>query len=327
MTNGTGAYCMGTALGANTRRYHGLLIASTRPPVGRVVALNQVLEKIELRKPDAPEDKTPTQTVEFGTALFASDGQIVRAPSGHTYLETFEKGLSARWTYAWGDLRLRRTLVLHPGEQAVTLVYDVEGLAPEDDATLSVTPLLTLRDFHALRHHGEQPPFAYEIDPVTLQITAQSEQASVTLQASAGAFVSEPDWWYRLHYPRDAYRGQDDTEDHHTPGRFVLPLVPGQTNTFTLTAALGTEAAAPRPQAEPGEAVRAAADKLPGDAPTKRALAIAAGDFVVGRTIAGQALSTIIAGYPWFADWGRDTFIALPGLLLTTGRHLSLIHI
>ena len=324
LTNGTGAYSMGTALGCNTRRYHGLFVAATRPPVGRILALNQTVEQLTLRKPDAGGDAAAAaeHAIELSTALFPVEGGLVHAPAGHERLVRFDKGGAARWTYRWGPVTAERTLVLHDRAQAITLNYRVSGLAEEHGAaSLSIAPLLTLRDFHGLLHRDDPPSFEMAVEPDGTRLTVERGPAAVTLACAAGRFEAEPDWWFNAVYPCETQRGQDDREDLFTPGRFVVPLVGGAVNEFALTVALGEAAASPVAGGPTPVRVTEAERRLPGDAAQRRALAIAADDFVVRRTIRGETLATIIAGYPWFADWGRDTFIALPGLLLTTGRH------
>lgn len=329
VTNGTGAYAMGSVLGANTRRYHGLLIAATRPPVGRILALNQVLERLELRREDDP---AATAALEFTSCVFRDDkGRRVFAPRGHTMLEAFDRGLTICWTYRWGGITVERELFLHWQEQAATLRYLVTGLdEAHSQARLSLAPMITLRDFHSLaRAHGH-PGF---------EVTGRGENALVWLGANAVSFhcpgaTFEPgaDWWYNVFYPAEAERGQDATEDLHVPGRFILDLSSDHEHEITLTVALGEKVAEPVTDTDARAAhlsdhlAKVQVGPVPGFAtPAVRksvaqAMAIAADDFVVGRTVRGEPLSTILAGYPWFADWGRDTFIALPGLLLTTGR-------
>ncbi|MEM7626611.1 MAG: amylo-alpha-1,6-glucosidase [Planctomycetota bacterium] len=323
LTNGTGAYSMGTALGCNTRRYHGLFIAATHPPVGRVVALNQTIDQLVLQKPGTGGDDVdgPTQTVELSSALFPTDAGLTHAPRGHEHLTGFAKGLAARWAYVWGGVTVSRALVLHDREQAVTLRYTVEGLNEKHgEASLSIAPLLTLRDFHGLLRRDAPPSFDLAVEADDTRLTVERGPVAVTLSCPAGRFEVECDWWFDAAYPRETYRGQGDREDYFTPGRFMVPLDTAA-NEFTLTVALGEEPAEPIAGVPTKERVDGAAKRLPGDDRQRRVLAAAADDFVVGRTIRGEKLSTIIAGYPWFADWGRDTFIALPGLLLTTGRY------
>ncbi|MEO1236061.1 MAG: amylo-alpha-1,6-glucosidase [Planctomycetota bacterium] len=323
LTNGTGAYAMGTALGANTRRYHGLLVAATRPPVGRVLALNQVFDQLVLHDQDGQGETT--QSVELGSCLFEGDGgKLVHAPQGHRVLARFDRGLNVRWTYVWGKLGVERALILHPKAQAATLRYRVAGLETlAGKAALHVAPMLTLRDFHALQppHLGPQD-FGVTVPRGGKRLTVTHHDTAVTFAAPDGKFQPAPDVWHGVAYPRDTHRGQGDREPYFVPGNFIIPLSIGpKVAEATLTVALGSKTVAP--VLKPGRAphLKKTLDHLPGDDRQQKALALAADDFVVERPVdKKKTLTTLIAGYPWFADWGRDTFIALPGLLLATGR-------
>lgn len=326
LTNGTGAYSMGTAAGCNTRRYHGLLVPATNPPVGRIVGLNQVLERLHL----------PEEELEFTTCQFRDDhGQPMWAPHGVAMLNAFQRGLNVQWIYRWNLLQFTRTLSLHDGEQAATLRYHIAGLAPRTSVTLKLSPMLTLRDFHGLCHRAADDNFQLDAKANTCTLTRNNQ--TVTLACNCPnqkvLFEPDPDWWYSFHYPCDTRRGQEDQEDNFLPGQFVVQLAGESEATITLTAALGENAANPQPQhdtrQERLEPIVAQLDKQAErschDDPQSRetlhhCLAIASDDFLVARQVKDRRLSTILAGYPWFADWGRDTFIALPGLLLHTGR-------
>lgn len=331
LTNGTGAFAMGTVPGANTRRYHGLLIAAARPPVDRIVALNQVLEQLFIG----------SEKFELTTCLFRdAAGHRLSAPEGCAMLRRFQRGPSVAWTYAAGPVEITRQLTLHWKQQAATLRYRVRVISklqtPRARLRLRLFPMLTLRDFHAL---ARQVDFAgLAVSQAADALTVRRGAQAVTLRVPGAVFTAKADCWYGLHYPVETERGQDDTEDHFLPGYFDVELDPAGKEEVILTAALGDHAAPPgddgpriahlRPIAErltlPGLAeVRAslgeqAAARHP--APMENLLALAADDFVVDRFFKSEKLATIVAGYPWFADWGRDTFIALPGLLLTTGR-------
>lgn len=310
LTNGTGAYAAGTIVGVNTRRYHGLLVACQRPPVGRIVALTQMLETLSVG----------TKRHELGTCLFPG-GTV--APRGRDLLRRFERGLSVRWHYTTEEgIGLWRELSLHWQQQAATLRYAVsvpDALAGQR-VVLRLSPMMTLRDFHAVTHAGDELATQAHGDAVTVRHGG----AAVTLRCRGGLFdLRDRAWWRQVHYPVDGRRGQEDREDVFVPGGFELALGPGR-HDLALSVALGEEAVEPRPdaveRAEHLTPIVGAIEPFVG-ADDATMLAIAADDFVVGRTIRGKRLSTIVAGYPWFSDWGRDTFIALPGLLLTTRRH------
>ena len=318
LTNGTGAYAMGTVAGANTRRYHGLLVAAARPPVGRVVALNQMLERL------TPDRKSMAAALEFTSCLFREADELVYAPAGYESLVHFNKGLYAHWVYRRAGISFTRRLVVHWKEQAATLRYTVEGLSRA--GALSLWPMLTLRDFHSLVHKEDAGHFQIEVqEPQVSRVNISHGDVTVALACDRGGFVADQDWWHNLYYPIDARRGQEDHEDYFLPGRFDVPLEGGVgPQVVTVTVALDVPV-------HPCETVAARANHLApmleftcrdSDDPdgTKRMLVMAADDFVVDRRIGEEDLSTILAGYPWFADWGRDTFIALPGLLLATGR-------
>jgi predicted glycogen debranching enzyme len=338
LSNGTGAYAMGTALGCNTRRYHGLLIAASQPPVGRIVSLNQVFEQLWLT-PKQNAEAAP-QVLELMTGQFMDDrGHTIDAPRGFAYLQQFERGLSVQWTYGWGAVQVTRQLLLHDHTQAATVRYTVAGLqAAGYEAQLRLSPMMSLRDFHAVLREPEHG--AFEVDDRGDAITVHREAAKATLSCPGSQFTHEPAWWYQFFYAADADRGQDEREDLFVPGFFEQAVSDG--TSLSLTVSLGGDSVEPiannqakgqrldsitralEPVAksfDQGIGATSLEDESPAPGELlQHTLAVAADDFVVKRPLKGQNLSTILAGYPWFADWGRDTFIALPGLLLTTGR-------
>jgi len=327
LTQGGGGFAMGTALGVNTRRYNGLLVAASRPPVGRVVVLNQLFEQLELHA------HGKTQTVEFGGCLFLDDGKPVIAPDCTAMLKRFDRGLDAVWSYQWGELTLTRRLVLHDGEPACTVHYDLTGLgAVCSSATLRLRPMVTLRDFHHLEHRDDGR-FGVSAIGETLQVARNGLCAAY--YAPGATAEAQPDWWYGVHHLIEAHRGMESTEDLFVPGVLSIDLGQRDDAHASFTACLGESPVQPindtKRRAQRLSPIRAAiAGQLDGSAdgantaPLPPALptilAQASDDFIVRRRVGDKRLSTIIAGYPWFADWGRDTFIALPGLMLCTRR-------
>lgn len=339
LTNGTGAYAMGTAAGANTNRYHGMLIAATCPPVGRVVLLNQMFEQLILHPAAA---QSPQQTLEFATCLFKDEhDQRVFAPNGQAMLTHFTRGLNVAWTYAWGDVTFTRALSLHWKQQAATLHYRITGLDASDSVgTLLLNPMITMRDFHALSRQSQSSGYTQQRGKG--QFTIEHNGLAVTFACKNAAIEDRDHWWYNVRYPIDADRGQRDREDYYIPAAFAVELpkpdAQGQIE-VTCTAALGEKPAKPQidvtdrsQRLEPifkrlsrntssVLTISSHGKDKPNHKRLVRALTLAADDFVVDRTVGKRDLSTIIAGYPWFADWGRDTFISVRGLLLATGRH------
>jgi predicted glycogen debranching enzyme len=316
LSNGTGAYAMGTLPGINTHRYHGLLIAAASPPVGRIMALNQLGERLQITTPQGQ------RTVELATCAFRDDqGQATYVPDGYTKLIEFERGTTVAWTYAIGPVRLRRQLLLHWKQQAATIEYTVTGL--DQPAILQVDPMVSLRDFHGLLRRAEAGPFKVAVEDQWLCV--EHDETAVTFgcpDARVTSVEGAEQWWYDMRYDVDTARGQGDCEDYFVPGRFEFDLPANKTSCVTLTVALGREACQPELSANDRyrELDRAACHGCESPDQRRRMLVMAAGDCVVDRQVGQQQLSTILAGYPWFADWGRDTFIALPGLLLSTGR-------
>ena len=301
ITNGIGGFASGTIVGCNTRRYHGLLCAAMNPPVGRVMMLNRLGEIIRIRGSD--EMTAELSVNQFGDTFH---------PRGDRYLRRFDlDAANARWEYEIGGIRVVKEIQMVWRQNAVGIRYTVD---PGDkDVELSLLPFVRMMDFHALRH--EKDTFDESHGKRNCSIGLGSNK--LVMAADAGAYEPGPDWWFGQTYAIETDRGLDDREDLYTPGRFVFSTA--KKGAITIWAA-----------AEPakifnwdGELARrrAVVKPTPGASPAIQRLLHAANDFLVARpTPDGQAGCTVIAGYPWFADWGRDTMISLPGLLLYPGR-------
>jgi predicted glycogen debranching enzyme len=301
VTNGLGGYAAGTVVGCNTRRYHGLLCAATLPPVGRVMLLNRFEEIIRVVG-------QADRVLEFSVNQFGG----VFHPRGDKYLRRFDlEPESVRWEYEIEGIRLIKQLQMSWQNNVVGIRYSVD--AGDRQVELSLLPFVRLMDFHALRHGMTN--FEQSQGPRSCCVKDGTNQ--ITIAADAGEFTAKPDWWFGQTYAIETERGLDDKEDLFTPGRFVLTTA--ESATITLWAS-----SHPDPQFNWDEQLkrrRAAAVPAPLNTPVIQLLTHAVGDFISARKAPdGSAGSTIIAGYPWFADWGRDTMISLPGLLLATGR-------
>lgn len=348
LTSGLGGFAMGTALGVPTRRYHAWLIAALNPPVGRTVALHSVVETLILEA-DGPH---PEQRLDLSCFNFAG---ARRHPAGHQLLVSFEKGLTARWTYRWGPVSITRELALLRDQNAAVVRYTID--AEGRRARLDLRPLTALRDFHTLlrRHESHQHFRASSVPAALLAHREPPDAAPLTLRLSCTAAreIADPQWWHGFEYDQDRARGQDFAEDLYSPGRFTcaIPPRPGSHN-VELLAWLAAPGEHDRPRGDldadlhdeawrlhdlaESTARRCALPDRDPDRAILPALVRAADQFVVGRepppTAPGIPTdgpgprepapldTSIIAGYPWFSDWGRDAMISLPGLLLTTGR-------
>jgi predicted glycogen debranching enzyme len=322
LTNGLGGFAMGTASGIPERRYHAWLIAATRPPLGRVSALHSCIEWIVV--------EGQGRVRRFDLASYRFTGGTV-SPGGVGNLESFEResGL-CRWTYEVRDVGIRvvRELTLAQGSNQAFVRYSIQKhQAVPGRVWLEVRPLCGLRDFHSLRR--ERPGYgASVVDEGTVQVTGDLGSLSLAIQSSR--FVADPQWWQNFEYVRELERGQDGVEDLFSPGVFTCQCAERETSIElrawqpgavlpggSFEATVGSR----RRQLEDGLAsakgLEASASRHGVDG---RAVLEAADQFVVKRQGAGRLLTSIIAGYPWFSDWGRDTVISMRGLLLCTGR-------
>lgn len=322
LTNGLGSFAMGTIVGCNIRRYHGLLCAATLPPVGRKMTLSRIGEILYL-------DGDTTRAIELSVNQFAG----TMHPRGDRYLRRFELGDAACWSYEIEGVSVTKELQLLWKRNVAGIRYTVEA-ARGRRLRLDLLPFAAMRDFHHLRHaYGAQ--LDIRADPHQVILHHAPDKLDLFVRADAGAFNPGGDWWYGHRYPVETERGQDDTEDLFCPGRFTLD----GDGRIDVTLWASTEPLSELPDWDRELIGRVAAREAHSPSvslfdmggktiaqrgehsQTLRRLVRAADDFVVFRRAPDGADGTsIMAGYPWFSDWGRDTFISLPGLLLTTGR-------
>lgn len=299
-TNGLGGWASSTVSGANTRRYHGWLVAAANPPLGRSVLLSKIDETIHLEG-----ERFELGTNRFPDAIY---------PHGFDRLEAFQRGVFPTSTYRVGDARLDRTIVGLHGENTTVVIYRLTDT--EQPCALDLRPLVAGRDYHSLMkaHDGFPPVF---FDGCVLRLGPLDRDFLLYLMAPGVAFESRLEYWYRFTYDRERDRGLDYEEDLWTPGILRLVIEPD----VEVALVVSTQSPEGRDGRQLVENERnrryAMLERLPRrDLITER-LALAADQFLVRRAEAG---CTVIAGYPWFGDWGRDTLISLPGLALATGR-------
>jgi glycogen debranching enzyme len=349
LTNGLGGFAMGTASGVPTRRYHAWLVAALKPPVGRVVTLSGAIEQLVIH-----DDREPRR-FEFSSYRFVGGHMH---PKGAHVLEKFQKGLTALWKYRIGSIEVERELLLCRGDEpgqarnACLVRYRVRSGGVK--VGLRLRPLVAMRDFHALHnphHPPESAPPKMDVDAVPHGVDLRGPLAALHLRVDRSTFVSAPEPWRDFEYARDLDRGQDGHESIFSPG--WIEVTPAPAADGWSEAVLRAWSDGPEPGTFEAELARVrarAADVVqrtfeeasaigPGvpeaDRPLVAELALAASQFIVHResgphgerSPAGvdprgaAGLISVIAGYPWFSDWGRDTMISLPGLFLATGRH------
>lgn len=355
--NGLGGFAMGTASGVPSRRYHGWLIGAARPPVARVLALSSMAEWLVLLPGAA--GGTSEQRIDLSSYRFSGSTGGVVSPRGIDSLQRFEKhGACVRWEYQFGLIRASREVMPLHGLNATLIRYRVRtgGHA----GRLELRPLTALRDFHGplLDRAAGTERFQVTAKPGGFEVEADGNVLGVTVGgvASGASFKAEPQWWYDFEYVREAERGLEAHEDLFNPGvlSVSLPSFPAVSGddlehvvdvvaTFWSRTGQGAgreramigkpadlaKAGVERVELIAGAAVAAVAARAGGELSAKdresvAALAVAGDAFVVGRATAGPAgaegAESVIAGYPWFSDWGRDTMISLRGLFLETGR-------
>ncbi len=313
-TNGIGGFASGTVAGHLTRRYHGLLFAALHPPGGRTLLVAKVDE-----------------TVRYGGGLFplATNrwaGGVVE-PSGFLNIEEFRlEGTIPVWKFALADALIERRVWMQAGANTTFVQYRMlRGSGPAD---LDLRVLVNYRDFHANTHAGG---WRMKIETVEggCRVQAFNGAAAFFLRSAAAKFEPAHAWCADYELAMERYRGLDDNEDHLHAGSFRGTLNAGE----TLTLVFSTDSGVALDGAEAGKARvdselallarwRSAFPKFAEAAPLWiRQLILAADQFIVRRPLpADPDGRSVIAGYHWFADWGRDTMIALPGLALATGR-------
>ena len=306
MTNGLGGSASGTVAGVNTRRYHGLLVASMNPPVQRMVLL-AALEDWLLTSAGEP---IPLAAQEYW------DGTVY--PEGFAHLDDVElDGMLPvfRWT-AEGRTIEKRIWMEHETNRSVISYRLVTG----PSVTLHLRPLFAHRDYHQQRHGQGGFDMAETSDGWILDAEAVRSYLEVR---PLPIIRSNPDWYWRVLHRAERERGLDDEEDLFTPGVIEVPLSQGA----QVIVVTGTEPAPPGWEA--AVSLQAALERQglsedpATDSPLACQLALAAEQFrVVRRTLGESPRSpqrTVIAGYHWFTDWGRDTMISLPGLAMRPG--------
>ena len=313
-TNGIGGFASGTVAGPLARRYHGLLVGALTPPVGRTLLVAKIDEAVEYAG----------ARLELGANRWA-DGTV--APEGYRHIESFSlDGTTPVWTFAIADALLEKRVWMEQGRNTTYVRYTV--LRAGGPLTLRLEAFVNYRDYHSTSR-GEGWGMTVEPAEAGLRVTA-FPGARPVLVAAPGARCEPTHVWYRgfgLAVERE--RGLDWAQDNLLAGRFEATLGAGEALTITCSCeaepSLDGEAAWRRRRMHEAELL-AAWRRTPAGSQTAPAwieqLVLAADQFVVARPLMDDAGGqSIIAGYPWFADWGRDTMIALPGLLLATARH------
>ncbi|MBB3260038.1 putative glycogen debranching enzyme [Paraburkholderia bannensis] len=302
--DGAGGFASGTVGTARTRRYHALLLTATQPPTGRVVLVNGIEAWLE-----HDGGKIALTAQRYAPDLLSADTA--------NRIASFDTSPWPTWRYALDDsISLVAEVFVATASRETVLRWRLEA-PPETAAlkpgTLKVRPLLSGRDYHALHH--ENPAFAFDaqIDGERVRWQPYGDLPAIVAQSN-GSYTHAPDWYRHFFYARERERGLDAIEDLATPGVFSFDLAKGEA--VLLLRAQAAPGVAHSGEDAASRALRLAALEALRRASCGTRLQRSAHAYVVAR---GDG-RTIVAGYPWFTDWGRDTFIALRGLLLANGR-------
>ena len=300
-TNGLGGWSGSSIIGCHTRRYHGLLVAATVPPADRMSLVSKLDETLVI-------DGEP---FELGTNSY---GDVIH-PQGFHHAVNFKKGLFPEFTYRVAHVELKKTIAMVHGENTVVVIYHVVSAAAA--FSMELLPLLSGRGYHSLVHANNAINQQATFNNNIFSVKPYEETPTVYIKVPGASFKANPQWFYNFNYSTEKYRGLDYTEDLFTHGKFSVTLSEGDS--------LGIVISTGDPHYKDAFELLLQEEKrrvnlLYGqhDNETIRQLVLAADQFIVKR---GDNLKTIIAGYHWFTDWGRDTMIALPGLTLSTGRY------
>ncbi|MBI5078772.1 glycogen debranching enzyme family protein [Candidatus Saganbacteria bacterium] len=316
IANGIGGFASGTILGVNTRRYHGLLIAAARPPAGRIHAVANLEEDFIVGKEIFP--------------LSIQQYKGVFHPRGDRNFLSFSWRHWPQIEWRLGGARIVKSIVMPHGENATVTRYEFRDMP--SGAGFRLRPLLTGRDFHCQSHENSNVRGTVFRDGDWDRIDLYEGISPLFLYFSGPPMTGDPVWHRNVFEKKEAERGMEAYEDYFSPGFWRVSLEAGDCDLY-FKAAFGEAGEAPGEEVFTKEKLRMirltpAGLTAPGDAEENRAASLlcsAADGFIVDRKVGKdegnrQNLKTILAGYPWFADWGRDAMIALPGLTLCTGR-------
>jgi predicted glycogen debranching enzyme len=307
-TNGLGGYASSTVINLNTRKYHGLLAASLNPPVERKLLVSRLDETVII-----DGSRLDISSAEYEDCIH---------PRGYHYLEMVRLDPWPVFTYVAGGVKIEKAVFMVHGENTVCVRYSLGDRVPNgprpSQVILEVRPILGFRDHHSLM--AEDPAFDRGVSIETGKATFRPypDMPELYLSHSPGRFEEDGHWYLNYRLRREEADGYPWNEDLYSPGRLVFSFDGARTAWLVFsTDRAGVPDVEQLRAREEERRERIVEGRLAGDTMGRHLLA-AADAFMVRR---GEYSRSIIAGYPWFTDWGRDTMISLPGLALVTGRH------
>jgi predicted glycogen debranching enzyme len=300
-TNGIGGFASGTISGANIRRYNGLLTAATKPPLGRLVLLSKFEE---------------TLTID-GKSYELSANQYPNTvyPDGYKYLKSFRLDPFPIWTFEVEGVEIEKTVFMIYGSNSTVVEYKSKIQNPKSKIEFELKPLLAFREYHYLRHEDSRFNSDFDVSENQVSVQPYAEMPKLFFNHNAKAVERTGAWYRNFEYAIERERGFDFQEDLFQPFNLKFDL---SASAATVIVSTETHNVSDVSSLREGEIRRCENLVTQGGAKDdfRKQLVLAADQFIVSR---GEG-QTIIAGYPWFSDWGRDTMISLSGLTLSTNR-------
>jgi len=312
ITNGIGGYAASTVAGINTRKYHGLLIAPLTPPARRFLILSKIDESLE---------------IEGKEKIIYSNMCKNFIADGYKNLESFEKDIVPIFNYKVEDVSIKKTITMEYGKNTVCIHYHVE--TGSKDIKFKASPIINFRDFHTMSTNKSFEIKQYVNGTKVKVVLDNNSQYPIYLHSSAGEYIQyDNNIFNNMYYMEEEKRGFFPEENHIVSGTFVVDINKNSTREITIVCSLEENIE----ELDAIKIVKKEKERIENlllnsqidlnknfSYEQKKDFIQAADNFVVYRPNFGY--HTILAGYPWFLDWGRDSLISFEGLLLKNGRY------
>ncbi len=310
ITNGLGGYAASSIIGANTRKYHGLLVAPLTPPGRRFLVLSKLDESIEI--------------VNKKYNIYTNIGKDY-VTDGYKYQKYFEKSEIPVYYYEIEDVKIKKSICMQYGKNTVIVQYNIKN--GEYNSKLTLAPVVNFRDFHTTNTNHNFKLKQNNVNTKLKLIIDKYNEVPIYMKVSEGKYIKHYDDIFKnMFYIEEEKRGFCAEEDHIVPGRYEIEIKPNEQKDITFICSLEENI----DELDGKEVIKKEKNRIKSliknselvqdgiDEDLIKTYIIASDNFVVYRPSFG--LHTIIAGYPWFLDWGRDTLISFEGLLLISKR-------